>query len=92
VLWGESLGTGGLESGWGDPHVGTMAVVGVVLVLMLKYASLNALPDDAMLPTLVLMSTLSCFSMVQLASFSPYARASGGVGEPFVRASNVNIL
>jgi adenosylcobinamide-GDP ribazoletransferase len=67
-----------------DPHVGTMAVVGVVLVLMLKYASLNALPDDAMLPTLVLMSTLSRFSMVQLASFSPYARASGGVGEPFV--------
>jgi adenosylcobinamide-GDP ribazoletransferase len=68
-----------------DPHVGTMAVVGVVLVLMLKYASLNALPDDAMLPTLVLMSTLSRFSMVQLASFSSYARPSGGIGEPFIR-------
>lgn len=68
-----------------DPHVGTMAVVGVVLILMLQYASLNTLPDDAMLPTLVLMSTLSRFSMVQLASFSPYARPGGGVGEPFVR-------
>jgi adenosylcobinamide-GDP ribazoletransferase len=68
-----------------DPHVGTMAVVGVVLILMLQYASLNTLPDDAMLPTLVLMSTLSRFSMVQLARFSPYARPGGGLGEPFVR-------
>ena len=68
-----------------DPHVGTMAVVGVVLVLLLKYASLNVLPSDALLPALVLMTTLSRASMVQLACFSPYARASGGVGEPFVR-------
>ena len=68
-----------------DPHVGAMAVVGVVLVLLLKYASLNVLPGDALLPSLVLMATLSRSSMVQLACFSPYARASGGVGEPFVR-------
>ena len=68
-----------------DPHVGTMAVVGVVLVLLLKYASLNVLPSDALLPALVLMTTLSRASIVQLACFSPYARASGGVGEPFVR-------
>jgi adenosylcobinamide-GDP ribazoletransferase len=68
-----------------DPHVGTMAVVGVVLVLLLKYASLNVLPSDALLPALVLMMTLSRSSIVQLACFSSYARVSGGVGEPFVR-------
>jgi adenosylcobinamide-GDP ribazoletransferase len=68
-----------------DPHVGTMAVAGVVLMLLAKYASLNVLPLDAMLSCLVLMATLSRFSMVQLACFSPYARASGGLGEPFVR-------
>jgi adenosylcobinamide-GDP ribazoletransferase len=68
-----------------DPHVGTMAVAGVVLILLAKYASLNVLPLDAMLSCLVLMATLSRFSMVQLACFSPYARASGGLGEPFVR-------
>jgi adenosylcobinamide-GDP ribazoletransferase len=68
-----------------DPHVGPMAVVGVVLVLLLKYASLNALPARALLPTLILMATLSRYSMVQLAYFSSYARASGGLGEPFVR-------
>jgi adenosylcobinamide-GDP ribazoletransferase len=68
-----------------DPYVGTMAVVGVMLILLVKYASLSVLPADAMFPSLVLMATLSRFSMVQLACFSPYARASGGLGEPFVR-------
>jgi adenosylcobinamide-GDP ribazoletransferase len=68
-----------------DPHIGTMAVVGVVLILLLKYACLNVLPDEAMLPSLVLMVTLSRSSMVQLACFSPYARPNGGLGEPFVR-------
>ena len=68
-----------------DPHVGTMAVVAVVLILLVQYACLNALPVDAIPPVLVLLAVLSRFSMVQLACFSPYARASGGVGEPFVR-------
>ena len=31
------------------------------------------------------MATLSRYAMVQLACFSPYARATGGTGEPFVR-------
>jgi adenosylcobinamide-GDP ribazoletransferase len=68
-----------------DPHVGAMAIVGVTLVLLLKYTSLNQLPHQALLPSLVLMTTLSRYSMVQLACFSSYARASGGLGEPFVR-------
>ena len=68
-----------------DPHVGSMAVVGVVLIVLLKYACLNALSHAALRPALVLMATLSRYAMVQLACFSPYARATGGVGEPFVR-------
>ena len=68
-----------------DPHVGSMAVVGVVLIVLLKYACLNALSPAALRPALVLMATLSRYAMVQLACFSPYARATGGVGEPFVR-------
>jgi adenosylcobinamide-GDP ribazoletransferase len=75
-----------------DPHVGPMAVVGVVLVLLCKYASLNALPAEARLPALVLMATLSRYSMVQLAYFSAYARASGGLGEPFVRGITLHHL
>ena len=68
-----------------DPHVGAMAVVGVVLVLLVKHASLTILPYESMLPCLVLMVTLSRYSMVQLACFSSYAHASGGLGEPFMR-------
>jgi adenosylcobinamide-GDP ribazoletransferase len=67
-----------------DPHVGPTAVVGVMLVLLLKYTCLNLLPYESMLSSLVLMSTLSRYTIVQLACFSPYARPSGGLGEPFV--------
>ncbi|GIX48084.1 MAG: adenosylcobinamide-GDP ribazoletransferase [Candidatus Tectimicrobiota bacterium] len=68
-----------------DPHVGTMAVAGVCLVLLTKFACLAVLSAEARLPALVLMATLSRYSMVQLAYFSPYARPGGGLGEPFVR-------
>jgi adenosylcobinamide-GDP ribazoletransferase len=68
-----------------DPHVGSMAVAGVVIVLLVKYACLNALSHAALRPALVLMTTLSRYAMVQLACFSPYARPTGGLGEPFVR-------
>jgi len=68
-----------------DPHVGSMAVAGVVLVLLVKYACLNALSPAALRPALVLMTTLSRYAMVQLACFSLYARPTGGLGEPFVR-------
>jgi adenosylcobinamide-GDP ribazoletransferase len=72
-----------------DSHVGSMAVAGVVLIVLLKYACLNALSPAALRPALVLMGTLSRYAMVQLACFSPYARATGGVGEPFVRGTRL---
>jgi adenosylcobinamide-GDP ribazoletransferase len=62
-----------------------MAVAGVVLIVLLKYTCLNALSHAVLRPALVLMATLSRYAIVQLACFSPYARATGGVGEPFVR-------
>ena len=68
-----------------DPHVGSMAVAGVVLIVLVKYACLNTLAPAALRPALVSMATLSRYAMVQLACFSPYARATGGTGEPFVR-------
>jgi len=68
-----------------DPHVGSMAVAGVVVLLLLKYACLTTLLPDTQGPVLVMMATLSRYAMVQLAYFSAYARATGGLGEPFVR-------
>jgi adenosylcobinamide-GDP ribazoletransferase len=49
-----------------DPHVGSMAVAGVVLLILLKYACLNALSQVALRPALVLMTTLSRYALVQL--------------------------
>jgi len=68
-----------------DPHVGPMAVAGVVVVLLVKYACFSALSYEALRPALVVMATLSRYAMVQMACFSPYARPTGGLGEPFVR-------
>jgi adenosylcobinamide-GDP ribazoletransferase len=68
-----------------DPHVGSMAVAGVVLLVLVKYTCLNSLSPVALGPALVLMATFSRYAMVQLACFSPYARATGGTGESFVR-------
>jgi adenosylcobinamide-GDP ribazoletransferase len=68
-----------------ETQVGPTAVVSVVLLFLLKYACLHTIPFDAMLPTLILMTTLSRYSMVQLACLSPYASIAGGLGEPFVR-------
>jgi adenosylcobinamide-GDP ribazoletransferase len=68
-----------------DIHVGSIAVVVVMLMVLLKYACLVQLPHDAVLTALILMATLSRYTMVQMACFSPYALASGSLGEPFVR-------
>ncbi len=63
----------------------SIAIAAVMLVFLLKYACLGQLSGDSMLTALILMTTLSRYAMVQLACFSPYALASGGQGEPFLR-------
>lgn len=68
-----------------DVQVGAIAIAAVMLVFLLKYACLGQLAGDAMLTALILTTTLSRYAMVQMACFSPYALASGGLGEPFVR-------
>ncbi|WP_179137435.1 adenosylcobinamide-GDP ribazoletransferase [Candidatus Entotheonella palauensis] len=68
-----------------DIHVGTIAVAVVMLMVLLKYACLGQLSGDEVLTALILMATLSRYAMVQMACFSPYALASGSLGEPFVR-------
>lgn len=57
-----------------DTRVGTFGIAGAILVLLLKYASLSAVP---MLPALLLMPTLSRWGMVVAIFTFPYARASG---------------
>jgi adenosylcobinamide-GDP ribazoletransferase len=58
-----------------DTKVGAFGIVGVVLLLLLKYASLFSV--SRMLPALLLMPALSRWTMVSVIFTFPYARKSG---------------
>jgi len=66
-----------------DHHVGTFGVVGLILVLGLKFLALTSLPDHIFSKALLVSLILSRWSMVQLTYRAPYARPDGGLGLPF---------
>ena len=57
-----------------DTKVGAFGIVGAILLLLLKYASLSSAP---ILPALLLMPTLSRWIMVSIIFIYPYAKSSG---------------
>ena len=57
-----------------DTKVGAFGIVGAILLLLLKYASLSSAP---ILPALLLMPTLSRWTMVSIIFIFPYAKSSG---------------
>ena len=57
-----------------DTKVGAFGIVGVVLLLLLKYVSLSSVP---ILPALLLMPTLSRWTMASMIFIFPYAKSSG---------------
>ena len=63
-----------------DSRVGTFGIVAAILLFLLKYTSLLSSP--AILPALLLMPTLSRWSMVTSLFFFPYAK-DDGTGIPF---------
>ncbi|MFH0813121.1 MAG: adenosylcobinamide-GDP ribazoletransferase, partial [Pseudomonadota bacterium] len=66
-----------------DHQVGTFGVVGLILILGIKFLALDSLPDRAMMKTLLVALILSRWSMVQLTYRARYARLEGGLGLPF---------
>ncbi|MDI6755041.1 MAG: adenosylcobinamide-GDP ribazoletransferase [Thermodesulfobacteriota bacterium] len=66
-----------------DHRVGTFGVVGLILILGMKFLALNSLPDNTVGRALLLALILSRWSMVQLTYRAPYARREGGLGLPF---------
>jgi len=66
-----------------DHRVGTFGVVGLILILGIKFLALNSLPDRAVGKTLLVALILSRWSMVQLTYRARYARREGGLGLPF---------
>lgn len=66
-----------------DHRVGTFGVVGLILVLGLKFLALHSLLIQDVGRALLVALTLSRWSMVQLTYRAPYARREGGLGLPF---------
>jgi adenosylcobinamide-GDP ribazoletransferase len=64
-----------------DPRVGAFGVVGLVCVVTLKIAALDALPPALRTSTLLLSPTLGRWSIVLLATLFPYGREIG-LGSP----------
>jgi adenosylcobinamide-GDP ribazoletransferase len=63
-----------------DTKVGAFGIVGIVLLLLLKYATLFSV--SPILPALLLMPTLSRWTVVSIIFTFPYAKSSG-MGLPF---------
>jgi adenosylcobinamide-GDP ribazoletransferase len=67
-----------------DPRIGAIGATGLFLSLLLRYATLMALPPALRVPALVCMPALGRCAMVVLAWMAPYARADGGLATPFL--------
>jgi adenosylcobinamide-GDP ribazoletransferase len=67
-----------------DSRVGAMGVVGLVMLLLLKYLSLYHVPVAQKSAALLLMPTAGRWCQVFLSRCSTYIRAEGGTGSVFV--------
>ena len=69
-----------------DSRAGGFGVVGVACLLLVKYLSLNNVPDPLLMVTLVLMPVLSRWAMTYALFAYPYARPAG-LGKAFKRGT-----
>ena len=69
-----------------DSRTGAFGVVGIVLLLLIKYVALNSVPDTFMLATLLFMPVVSRWAMVYVLFTFKYARESG-LGTDFKKST-----
>ncbi len=60
-----------------DSRSGAFGVVGVVVLLLVKYVALNSIPSHLMMTTLILMPAVSRWAIVYAIFTYPYARTTG---------------
>jgi len=65
-----------------DSRAGAFGIVGVVIILLLKYVALTSIPEGLMIMTLVLMPVISRWAMTYALFAYSYARTDG-LGETF---------
>jgi adenosylcobinamide-GDP ribazoletransferase len=70
-----------------DSRVGAYGVIGVCIVLLIKYAALASLPADFRLETLLLTPVLGVWAMMLAIFLFPYARKEG-LGRRFKAGAN----
>jgi adenosylcobinamide-GDP ribazoletransferase len=74
-----------------DPRTGAFGVVGLVCVVVLKVAGVEALPGASRAATLVLAPTLGRWAIAVLACAFPYGRPSG-LGRPLKQGATPRAL
>ncbi len=70
-----------------DSHVGAFGVVGIFLLLLVQYVSLNSVPQSLLPATLLLMPVVSRWAMVYAVFAYPYARPAG-LGKVFKQGAS----
>jgi adenosylcobinamide-GDP ribazoletransferase len=60
-----------------DSRTGSFGIVGVCCLLLVKYVSLNSVPQSLVITSLVLMPVISRWAMAYAIFVYPYARPSG---------------
>ena len=60
-----------------DSRTGSFGVIGVVLLLLVKYASLSNIPGNLMMTVLIFMPVVSRWAMCYAIFIYPYARPTG---------------
>jgi len=69
-----------------DSRAGAFGIVGIVLLLLVKYVSLNSLPANMITATLIFMPVAGRWAMVYAVFAYPYARPEG-LGTAFKQAT-----
>lgn len=84
-----------------DSHVGTMAVSGMILLLISKFSILASMPQEAMWKLLILMAVFARWAQALSCFLSKYARQNGkakyfieyaGLGELIIGSSFILLL
>ncbi len=92
----DGLGGGGTPEGrlaiMKDSRLGTFGAVGLILILLLKFAFFLGIAAQGKHAAFMVFPVLSRWGMVFLASLSPYARPEGGLGQAMTQGISSSIL
>ncbi|MBI3585064.1 MAG: adenosylcobinamide-GDP ribazoletransferase [Nitrospinae bacterium] len=75
-----------------DSRIGTFGVVGIVMLLLTKYLSIQSLQPDTKYLVLIIMPVIGRWSVLPMGLFFKYARIEGGTGKIFAESIRLKEL